>query len=93
MNRSYLPILPLSVLAVLVAASACSKPRTEETTHLIPPAVSILAPAAQAQTLAPPTQAQAPAPEIVAARGDGKVADEDEPSAEEVSEFERPVRK
>jgi hypothetical protein len=84
MNRIHLPLLPLPVLAVLVAVSACSKPRTEETTHVIPPAVSILAPAAQAQT---------PAQEMVAARADDKPADDDKPSAEEVKEFERPVRK
>ncbi len=85
MNRIYLPLLPLPVLAVLVAVSACSKPRTEETTHLIPPAVSVLAPAAQAQALAPPAQ------QIVASRAD--TGHDDKPSAEEVKEFERPVRK
>lgn len=79
MKSIYLPLLPLPVLAVLVAVSACSKARTEETPHVIPPA---------AITLAPPAQAQAPATRVLAGR-----ADEEKPSAEDVKEFERPVRK
>ncbi len=78
MNRVYLPLLPLPVLAVLVAVSACSKARTEETPHVIPPAI----------TLAPAVRAPAPSPQIVAGR-----AEDERPTAEEVKEFERPVRK
>lgn len=80
MNRVYLPLLPLPVLAVLVAVSACSKARTEETTHVIPPAVTLLAPPAEAKT-------PAPQPTVAASEKD------DEPTAEDVKEFQRPVRK
>lgn len=86
MNRVYIPLLPLPVLAILASISACSKPRTEETTRVIPPAVSIAAPAAQALTL------PSPAPEVLAARAEVKPAD-DAPSEEEVKAFERPVMK
>jgi hypothetical protein len=84
MPRVYLPLLPLPLLAVLVAASACSKPRSEEVSHVIPPpSFAALAPAATGAPPAPP--AAAPAPEA---------APQDEaPSAEEVKAFERPVRK
>lgn len=96
MNRVYLPLLPLPVLALLVAFSACSKPGTEEVSHVIPPP-SILAPAAQALALAPPAQAPAPGtapvPAAVAARADDEPAGDDTPSDEEVKAFERPVMK
>jgi hypothetical protein len=79
MNRVYLPLFPLPVLALIVAFSACSKARTEETTHVIPPAVAA----------APPEEAKVPAPPVaIAARG----AD-DKPTAEDVKEFERKVSK
>ena len=80
MPRVYLPLLPLPVLAVIVAFSACSKARTEEATHVIPPA----APYAAAATEVKPTP-PAPAPTASAAS--------DAPSEAEVKEFERPVRK
>ena len=42
MNRVYLPLLPLPVLAVIVAVSACSKAKNEEPSiHIIPPAVAM----------------------------------------------------
>ncbi len=81
MPRVYLPLLPLPALAVLVAISACTKPRSEEVSHVIPPP----APAAvttDAKPAAPPEAAPAPA------------APKDEPpSAEEVKAFEKKVRK
>ncbi len=78
MPRVYLPLLPLPALAVLVAISACTKPRSEEVSHVIPP------PAAEALAEAKPSApvAAAPAP-----------AQDDAPSAEEVRAFNRPVRK
>jgi hypothetical protein len=83
MPRLYLPLLPLPVLAVLVAASACSKPRSEETTHLIPPPAPYVLPAA----VTPPALAAAPAETTAAPKDDGA------PSADEVKAFERPVLK
>ncbi len=80
MSRLYLPLLPLPVLAVLAAVSACSKPRTEEAaSHVIPPAAPFVASAAAAE----PKPALAPAAEP---------ADE-KPTPEEVKAFERPVKK
>lgn len=81
MPRVYLTLLPLPVLAVLVAASACSKPRSEEVSHVIPPpSFAALAPSPPA---APPAARSAP-----------EATPQDEaPSAEEVKAFERPVRK
>jgi len=79
MPRVYLPLLPLPALAVLVAVSACSKPRSEEMSHVIPPP-AFAALAAEAKPAAP---AAAPA-----------AAPKDEaPSAEEVKAFEKPVPK
>lgn len=79
-----LTLLPLPVLAVLVVVSACSKTRSEETTHVIPPA-------------APYVAAPAPTPPAPAAGTPGlgvrAVTEDDLPSAEEVKEFERAVRK
>ncbi len=81
MNRVYLPLLPLPVLAVIVAVSACSKARTEETTHVIPPAVVVPAPAA--------AEEKAPEPKpTLAAR-----TDDDKPTAEDLKEFNRHVEK
>jgi hypothetical protein len=78
MNRVHLPLLPLPVLAVIVAVSACSKARTEETTQLIPPAVT-----------APAIEAKAPEPKLAVASR----TDDDKPTAQDVKEFERRVRK
>ncbi len=79
MPRIYLPLLPIPVLALVVAFSACSRSRTGETTsHLIPPAA--LAPANPAGR----ALAAAPAP---------RAEPDEPPSAEEVREFERPVAK
>jgi hypothetical protein len=83
MPRIYLPLLPLPVLAVLVAASACSKPRTEETTHVIPPPAPYVLPAAGTP---PPAIAAAPA-------APKPSAEDDAPSADEVKAFERRVLK
>ena len=78
MPRIYLPLLPIPVLALVVAFSACSRSRTDEpTTHLIPPAV--LAPAVGTGG----ALAAAPPPAVP----------DDPPSAEEMREFERPVAK
>jgi hypothetical protein len=77
MPRLYLPLLPVTLLAAIAAASACSKPREPET-RLIPPAL----PLAVAQAPAKPVVAAAPAPEP-----------EPAPSAEDVKEFQRKVLK
>ncbi|HSD18539.1 MAG TPA: hypothetical protein VLC54_00750 [Anaeromyxobacter sp.] len=77
MPRLYLPLLPVTLLAAIAAASACSKPREPET-RLIPPAL----PLAVAQEPAKPVVAVAPAPEP-----------EPAPSAEDVKEFQRKVLK
>ena len=77
MPRLYLPLLPLPVLAALVAISACSKARTEEATHVIPPAAPYVAAAAEVKPPPPPA-----APVV-----------EEKPSEADVKEFERAVRK
>lgn len=84
MPRVYLPLIPLPVLAVVVAVSACSKARTEETTRVIPPAQPYLAATVEAKVpeAPPPPEATSSAP-----------APDDAPTALEVKEFERPVRK
>jgi len=81
MPRVYLPLLPLPALAVLVAVSACSKPRSEEMSHVIPPPAfaALAAEAKPAAPAAPPAPAAAPKDEA--------------PSAEEVKAFEKPVPK
>ena len=79
MPRVYLPLLPLPALAVLVAISACTKPRSEEVSHVIPPPVAALA-ESKPTALAVPAPAPAPAKEEAA-------------SAEEVTAFEKKVRK
>jgi hypothetical protein len=79
MPRVYLPLLPIPVLALIVAFSACSRTRSEEpVTHLIPPPAPYAAPAA-------PT----PAPIANAA----PLAADDAPTDEEVKAFERKVAK
>ncbi len=82
MPRVYLPLLPLPALAVLVALSACSKPRSDEVSHVIPPAAAFAALTAETKPAAP--QAARPAPSGGA---------NEEPSPEEVKAFEKPVRK
>ena len=79
MPRVYLPLLPLPVLAVLVAISACTKAKSDEVSHVIPPPAEAFAAAAPA---APVAAAPATDP-----------AKEEAPSAEEVKAFEKPVRK
>jgi hypothetical protein len=77
MPRAYLPLLPIPVLAVLVAFSACSSKTDEPASHLIPPAVA----------LAPPPPAAAATPAPTAPTGDNA------PSEQELHEFQRPVPK
>lgn len=77
MPRLYLPLLTVTLLAAIAAASACSKPREPET-RLIPPAL----PLAVAQEPAQPVVATAPSREP-----------EPAPSAEDVKEFQRKVLK
>ncbi len=78
MPRIYLPLLPIPILAALVALS-CARTRSEEpATHVIPPATAYVEPAARNTAEA----AAAPRP----------VADEP-PSADEVKAFERRVAK
>jgi hypothetical protein len=79
MRSVYLPLLPLPVLAAIVAFSACSSRTDEPTTRVIPPATT-LAPA-------PPPAPAAHAPVAAAPTGD------DAPSEQEIREFQRPVRK
>ncbi len=80
MNRVYLPLLPLPVLAVIVAVSACSKAHVEETPHVIPPTAALEAPPAEAK---PPSLEHA-----VAVKGG-----DDAPTPQDVKEFSRPVMK
>ena len=57
MPRVYLPLLPLPVLAVAVAFSACSRsPASEPAVHVIPPAAALVA---AAPTAPPPPAAPA----------------------------------
>lgn len=92
MRRALLSILPLPVLAVLVVASACSRPRSDEpATRVIPPAARVLAPApaavAAAAAPAPPPAAEPARAPRAAEKG------EDAPTPEDVKEFQRPVPK
>jgi hypothetical protein len=82
MSRLYTPLLPLALLAAIVAASACSRNAHEAETRLIPPAAPLAAAAEPAATPSP-SGAIAAAP----AKGDEK------PSAEDVKEFNRKVMK
>ncbi len=69
MPRVFLPLLPLPVLAAVVAFSACSRSRTDEPTlHVIPPAAAA-APAVPAPTPppAPATADDAPSADEVRA--------------------------
>jgi hypothetical protein len=69
MPRVYLPLLPLPVLAVVVAFSACGS-RGEPGAHLIPPAAALTpapALAAPPPTPQPPTGENAPSDEEVRA--------------------------
>jgi len=78
MPRVYLPLLPLPVLALIVAFSACSRSRTEDAaTHVIPPATSYSEPAARNAAEA----AVAPS------------APAEPPSADELNAFARPIPK
>ena len=80
MPRLYLPLVPVALLAVVAAASACSRGRVGEegdTLRVVPPPAAYFT-------------ASAPSPELHAAA----VAPADPaPSAEEVREFEAPVHK
>jgi hypothetical protein len=77
MRSLYLPLLPLPVLAAVVAFSACSSSHTDEpATRIVPPAAAL----APAPAPHPTVAAAAPAPE-------------DAPSEQEIREFERPVPK
>lgn len=77
MPRVYLPLIPLPVLAAVVAFSACGT-RSEPTPHLIPQAAAL----APAPPVAPPATPAAQPP-----TGDSA------PSDEELRAFERPVAK
>jgi hypothetical protein len=85
MNRMYLALLPLPALAVVVLLSACAKPRAEETLRYIPPPT----PAAAAEGTPSAAEGKPPAPELAAA----KATPEEPPSAEDLKEFHRQVRK
>lgn len=77
MPRVYLPLLPLPVLAAVVAFSACGT-RSEPSTHVITEAAALV-----------PALPVAPAPTPPAQPPTGDSA----PSDEEVRTFERPVAK
>jgi hypothetical protein len=81
MSRLHTPLIPLVLLAGIVAASACSEPRgaEEAPTRLIPPAIPL---AHAAEPAAPPSGAVA----VVAPVNDA-------PSPEDVKEFQRGVGK
>jgi hypothetical protein len=81
MPRVYLPLLPLPALAVLVAVSACTKAKSDDVSHVIPPPAL-----AEASPVEKPAAPVAAAPAPAATRDDA-------PSAEEVKAFEKPVRK
>lgn len=81
MRVPYLPLVPVTLLAAIAAASACSKPREAET-RLIPPALPLAVAQERAPDAQKPVVAAAPAPEA-----------EPAPSAEDVKEFERKVLK
>jgi hypothetical protein len=77
MPRIYLPLLPLPVLAVVVAFSACSRTRTDEqATHVIPQAVAL-----------------GPGPALAAPPAPAAPSGEDAPSEEEIRAFAAPVAK
>lgn len=81
MPRLYLPLVPVTLLALLAAASACRQDRGEEgdTLRVVPPPAVVHAPA--------------PAP-LLASAGLARAAPaEPEPSAEEVRAFEATVSK
>jgi hypothetical protein len=78
MRHVHLPLLPLPVLAAVVAFSACSGSRTDEA------ATRVIPPAALAAAAAPP----APVPPVPSVPSGA-----DAPSDEEVLVFERPVPK
>ncbi len=85
MPRTYLPLLPLPVLAVIVAVAACSKPHSGDTVaHVIPPASSYLAAAVEP---GPKPEGSSPLAAAPAA------SEEQAPSADEVKAFERVVAK
>jgi hypothetical protein len=80
MPRVFLPLLPLPVLAVLVAIS-CSRARTDETPRVIPPAAAYVEPAARNAAAAEAAATVAPA------------VPEEQPTPDEVKAFLRPVAK
>ncbi len=80
MSRLYTPLVPVALLAAILAASACSRKPREPETRLIPPAAPLAVPT---EAAAPPRQAVAAAP----AKGD------EAPSADDVKEFNRRVPK
>ncbi len=85
MSRLYTPLLPLALLAAVVAASACSQGPRDPETRFIPPAPPLAAAAEPAAKPSPP-------PSGAVAAAPSKV-DEDAPSAEDVKEFQRKVMK
>ncbi len=85
MPRTYLPLLPIPVLAVIVAVSACSKTRSDDAVaHVIPPASTYLAAAVE-----PGPKPEGASPAAAAPAGEKDQA----PSADEVKAFERVVPK
>ncbi len=68
MPRVLLPLLPIPVLAAVVAFSACSRTHGEDpAVHVIPPPVALAPAAAPAPTPATPTGDDAPSAEEVRA--------------------------
>jgi hypothetical protein len=85
MSRLYTPLLPLALLAGIVAASACSQAPRDPETRFIPPAAPLAAATAPAEKPAPPPGGAAAAVQ--------PKADDDAPSADDVKEFSRKVPK
>jgi hypothetical protein len=80
MRLVYLPLLPVPVLAVVVAFSACSSRHSDEPpTHVIPPAITLPA-------TPTPAPGAAPAPT-------GRAAADEPPTADDLAAFERRVAK
>lgn len=90
MPRVYLPLLPVPVLALIVAFSACSR-SGEPVTHVIPPAAPYQQSTAVAAAPAPSLASAATAAQT--AGTPAPLADGDAPSDEEVEAFERAVPK
>jgi hypothetical protein len=90
MPRLYLPLVPVALLAAIVAVTACSKKHAEEgdTLRVVPPPAA----AYETSTATAPAYAAIHKPLLAASDSSSKSADP-APSADEVKAFEAPVAK